>query len=174
MFFKNLETERLWLINISENDSAFILAQFSDDAVTRYLFDAEPLTSTEGADAIIRLYTQPEPRDQHRWILVRKSDGIKIGTCGFHFWDRDRGTVETGYDLREAYWGQGYMGEAMDRILAFAFDSMQVNKVNACIYGENARSLALARRLGFVFEGKIKIFRFRERDYPHRVYTLTG
>ena len=78
MFFNNIETERLFLKNISSDDRDFIFSEFSDDIVNRYLFDAEPLTDVEGADEIINFYTQQEPRLQNRWIIIRKSDGIKI------------------------------------------------------------------------------------------------
>ena len=101
MFFKNLETERLILKNIGSDDRDFVFSQFSDEVVTRYLFDAEPLTDIAGADEIITFYIQPEPRAQHRWILINKSDNIKIGTCGFHRWNSNEYKVEVGYDLKE-------------------------------------------------------------------------
>lgn len=50
MFFCNLETERLILKNIAQEDRNFIFSQFSDDVVNKYLFDAEPLTDIIGAD----------------------------------------------------------------------------------------------------------------------------
>jgi [ribosomal protein S5]-alanine N-acetyltransferase len=79
VLFKNIETERVILKNIDIDDREFIFSQFSDDVVNRYLFDAEPLEDIQGADEIINFYIQPEPRLQHRWIIMRKSDGTKIG-----------------------------------------------------------------------------------------------
>ncbi len=70
MFFNNIETERLILKNIDIEDRDFIYSQFSDKVVSRYLFDAEPLTDLQGADESVTSYIQPEPRLQHRWILV--------------------------------------------------------------------------------------------------------
>jgi [ribosomal protein S5]-alanine N-acetyltransferase len=84
MFFKQLETERLILKNIATDDREFIFSQFSDEAVNRYLFDAEPLTDISDAEEIISFYTQPEPRQWHRWVITRKEDNRKLGTCGFH------------------------------------------------------------------------------------------
>lgn len=84
MFYQDLETNRLQLKNISTDDRDFIFSQFSDEVVTRYLFDEEPLTDITGADAIIGDYLLPEPRSCHRWVIARKSDGRKLGTCGFH------------------------------------------------------------------------------------------
>jgi len=49
----------------------------------------QPVADMEGAKEIIDFYLQPEPRAQHRWILVTKKGGVKIGTCGFHAWDQN-------------------------------------------------------------------------------------
>ena len=82
--FKELETEWLWLKNICYEDVEFIFEQFSNDDINRYLYDAEPMKELFEAQELIDFYTVSEPRYQHRWILVRKSDGVKLGTCGFH------------------------------------------------------------------------------------------
>jgi [ribosomal protein S5]-alanine N-acetyltransferase len=103
MFFKELETDRLVLKNICSEDKDFILKQFSNDTVNQYLFDAESLNNLEEANELIDFYIQPEPRTQHRWILILKVNGIKIGTCGFHCWNKNNNSVEIGYDLQKQY-----------------------------------------------------------------------
>lgn len=172
MLFKDLETERLLLKSISEDDASFILKQFSNDKVNRYLFDAEPMKNIQEADEIIDFYMQPEPRLQHRWILVTKEEGIKIGTCGFHYWDRGSNACDIGYDLNEAYWGKGYMVEVMKEILLFAVEQMKLKRINACIYPENKSSLRLAEKLGFKYEGETQNLIFRGKEYQHWILTL--
>lgn len=171
MLFKELETDRLLLKNIAREDRDFIFCQFSDDVVNRYLFDAEPLTDLQGADEIITFYLQPEPRGQHRWIIVRKSDGMKMGTCGFHCWNPRDGKVDVGYDLKEEFWGNGYMQEAMKAIIAFAIDEMKIKEISACIYIDNQRSIRLAEKLGFVLSGSSYEV-FRGQKYLHHRYSL--
>ena len=70
MLFKNIETKRLILKNISTDDREFIFNQFSNDMVNRYLFDAEPLINIEDADELINFYIQPEPRLQKGILIV--------------------------------------------------------------------------------------------------------
>jgi ribosomal-protein-alanine N-acetyltransferase len=171
MLFRNIETERLSLKNIDLEDREFIFSQFSDEAVSRYLFDAEPLTDLRGADEIIAVYLQPEQRLQHRWIIVRKSDGKKMGTCGFHCWNQKAGKVEVGYDLKEEFWGKGYMQEAMKAIIAFAVEQMQIKEIIACVYIDNHRSIQLAENLGFVLSGTSYEI-FRGKEYLHNRYSL--
>lgn len=174
MFFQEIETERLLLKNISFDDRDFMLKEFSDDAVNRYLFDVEPLSNLEEADELINFYLQPEPRAQHRWIIILKNDDIKIGTCGFHCWYREQNCVDIGYDLQEAFWGQGIMTEALKSILSFSFEKMEVFQVNAHIYVENDKSIQLVQKLGFKFNGRTEICSFRGNEYLHNIYTLTN
>ncbi len=172
MFFQEMDTERLFLKNISVDDRDFIYQQFENVHVNKYLFDAEPLTDISGADEIIGFYTQPEPRLQHRWILVRKTDGLKLGTCGFHCWDKANGCCDIGYDLFPDYWGNGYMTEALQKILGFARVDMGVKLIHACIYPDNLASIRLAEKNGFVFQGKMQDEVFRGERYPHKIFTL--
>lgn len=172
MFFHDLETERLYLKNISPNDRQFIYNHFSNDDVNMYLFDSEPLTDIEGADDIISLFTIPEPKQQHRWILIKKDDNEKIGTCGFHIWDTISKNCDVGYDLNSTYWGKGYMREAIKAIILFAKNEMKIEHINACIYPDNLRSISLAEKCGFVFKGQTKDEIFRGVKYNHNILTL--
>lgn len=171
LFFKNLETDRLYLKNIDTTDREFIFSHFSNNVVNRYLYDAEPLTDIEGADEIIEFYIKPEPRNQCRWIIIRKLDNKRLGTCGFHCWDKKLGRVEIGYDLNEEFWGNGYMYEAIKEIINFAKNQMNIIKIDACISKENHKSIKLVEKLGFVLSDTSVIV-FREVKYPHNIYSL--
>ncbi|HBN83935.1 MAG TPA: N-acetyltransferase [Clostridiales bacterium] len=171
MIYKNLEANRLTLKCISQDDREFIYRHFSDDCVNEFLFDAEPIQTMEQADEIIRFYTDPVPAFWHRWIIIRKEDGVKIGTCGFHRWDQNKDTVEIGYDMSPEYWGKGYAIEAVGRLIEFTKDVLGVKKVHAHIYIQNDRSVNLVKHLGFKPTGK-KNEIFRGKPYLHHIYTL--
>ncbi len=172
MFYNNIETGRLLLKNIDNGDREFIFSQFSEDDINKYLFDAEPLTDISGADEIIEFYLKPEPRPQHRWIIMRKADGVKMGTCGFHCWSIKDSKVEIGYDLKKEFWGNGYMYEALNGIIEFAKCSMDIKQINACVYTENHKSVSLAEKAGFVLTGS-KYELFRGKNYLHSIYSLS-
>ena len=171
MVYQELETERMTLKNISAEDREFILSQFSNDDINHYLFDAEPIKSLEEADEIIGFYLQPEPRGHHRWILINKTGGGKMGTCGFHGFNQKEYSIEMGYDLQKEFWGKGYMVEALEAIIMFAKESMKIKAIHACIYIRNEKSIKLVRKLDFVLTGT-RNETFRGKDYLHNVYTL--
>jgi [ribosomal protein S5]-alanine N-acetyltransferase len=171
MFYQELETERLTLKNISSADREFIFAQFSNEKVNEYLYDEELLTDISRADEIIDFFTQPEPRAHHRWIIIRKSDQVKIGTCGFHFFDGNKYNAEIAYDLNDSFWGKGYAREALGEMISFATNNMKIKQIYACIYPKNERSIKLVEHLGFKKTGEKKLI-FRNQEYLHYIYTL--
>ena len=58
-----------------------------------------------------------------------------------------------GYHIGAPYARQGYMSEAIQLMLGYAFGSLRLHRVEANIQPGNVASLALVRRAGFVREG---------------------
>lgn len=171
--FTGLETKRLYLKCIGYEDTDFMFRQFSDESVTRYLYDEEPFTSIDEAKGLIDFYLAPEPRNQHRWIITLKDGDAKIGTCGFHCWSRETDEAEIGYDISDGYRNMGYASEALSAILEFAGTNMNLRKISAHIYPENTASVKTAEKAGFVRSGETYIEVFRGEEYVHDIYVLT-
>lgn len=170
--FKELETKRLRLKNIGYEDADFVYKEFSTDEVNNYLYDAEPISSTAEAKQLIEFYTQEEPRNQHRWIIIMKDTNEKIGTCGFHCWDRMNGIVEIGYDLQPDYWRKGYTSEALEEIIKFAKNEMNVISIIAHIAERNIASIQSVIKLGFYKTNDTYFEEFHEKRYLHYIYQL--
>ncbi len=168
----DIVTDRLILKSISAEDREFIYSQFSDPEVTKYLYDEEPLADMLGADEIIETYVQSKSVGTSRWILVRKSDQAKMGTCGFHCWNPSDNKIDIGYDMKEAFWGNGYMQEAVRALVKVVIEELKVNQINAHIYAENDKSVKLAERLGFDYGGHEYFCTFRGKEYLHKIYSL--
>lgn len=171
MLFTDLETEKLLLKNISISDAEFMFEQFSNDFINRYLYDYDPLGSIEEAIDLIKFYTIPEPRNQHRWVLILKDGNIRIGTIGYHAWDLEAKRAEIGYDLKEEFNGKGYMNEAFNAALNFGLDRMKIEVLSAVIYVENLPSIRLVEKNGFRPAGT-RIETFHGKEYLHHLYQL--
>ncbi len=169
--FTNIETNRLLLRSVDHSDREFIFAEFQNDFINRYLYDAEPMTDLSQADELIDFYTMVEPRRQNRWVLVDKATNTKLGTCGFHLWEPDSKEVEIGFELTEQHNGKGYMREAAEAIIEFARREMKVERINAIVYVENQKCIKLLERLGFLKVGEVATV-FRGQAYLHYVYAL--
>jgi ribosomal-protein-alanine N-acetyltransferase len=156
--FPEIETENLILREILPDDAEAIFRIFSDDEVTRY-YDLSTYTTIEQAYELIDFFDESfELERAIRWGITRKSDGLLVGTCGYVWLRTYRG--EIGYELARPYWRQGIMTEAVDAIVDFGFRELGLNRIEALTMVDNAASVALLRKVGFVQEGIL-----RQHDY---------
>ncbi len=166
----NIETERMLLKCVDQSDREFIFEEFQNDFINKYLFDAEPMTNIEQADELIEFYNMKEPRNQNRWVLIN-NENIKMGTCGFHLWDRKKNKVEIGFELMQQYNGKGYMAEAIGAIIQFAQIKMKVNKIIAIVFIDNRKCKRLLEKFG-IKKVDQEEYKFRGNIYLHDIYEL--
>jgi ribosomal-protein-alanine N-acetyltransferase len=94
---------------------------------------------------------------QLRFYLQRRdnaTDNRIIGHLGFS--NIVRGAFQSchlGYALDHEAQGQGYMYEALQEAIRFAFDQIRLHRIEANIMPANRRSRRLVQRLGFAEEG---------------------
>lgn len=172
--FPNLETDRLLLRNVNNEDVDFIFRLFSDERVCEFLYDEELFVSRNDAIEFVEWNKDPEEKGFNRWVLVKKgTKPEQIGTCGYDYWDRVNNIAEIGYDLWYEYWGQGYMKEALISAIESGFNHMNLNRINAYVALDNVNSIKLLEKLGFVNEG---VYRdkhlFRGNYYDHYSFSL--
>jgi ribosomal-protein-alanine N-acetyltransferase len=87
-------------------------------------------------------------------LACRRDDGAIVGY--FNLSEIIRGPLQSaflGYSGVAAYSGQGYMTESLTLVLRRSFVELGLHRVEANIQPGNERSIALARRCGFVREG---------------------
>lgn len=58
-----------------------------------------------------------------------------------------------GYHLFSGYTGRGFMTEAVDVVLRYAFDELKLHRVEANVQPDNKPSIAVLKRNGFAKEG---------------------
>lgn len=93
------------------------------------------------------------------WAVVEKASGKAVGAVGLHKDDKRDfdGARMLGFMLNQSYWGRGYMTEAAERALEFAFDDMGLAIVSACYFPGNHRSRRVIEKLGLRHEGVLRM-----------------
>ena len=171
--FSPLETSRLHLRPLSQSDVEFVYRHFSNPEINRYLLDEAPVNSVEQAQEIVDFFMLPTATTYTRWVLVTKADSQPIGTCGFHKCDKRNRRSEIGYDLTPSAWGQGYMSEALTAMLEYGFTHLNLNRIEALVYTENAASLKLLEKLKFQKEGLLRDYFYQNDEfYDHWLLSL--
>jgi len=79
-----------------------------------------------------------------------------IGYVGFWKWVREHFRAEVGFALLPAYWGKGIMYEALDAIIKFGFEKMNLHRIEADVNPDNIPSIKLLEKLNFKQEAYYK------------------
>lgn len=83
-------------------------------------------------------------------------DGNIAGTLSIFGIDSDIGRGEVGYWLGADYEGRGIITWSCRALVSYAFDTLELNRIVIRCQPENARSSAIAKRLGFSYEGRLR------------------
>lgn len=93
------------------------------------------------------------------WALIEKASGRVVGSLGLHKDEkRDNAKIRMiGYALGRAWWGRGYMTEAVKRVLAHLFEEEGLMMVTVYHYSFNQRSRRVIEKCGFQCEGTLRM-----------------
>ncbi|MEZ4864496.1 MAG: GNAT family protein [Caldilineaceae bacterium] len=151
-----LHTVRLRLRPFTEADTDTIYALMSNATVLRY-WDAPPWRERTQADRFIaRCQQMAQEGSGVRLAIERTVDGVFIGWCTLMKWDPAYRSAMIGYCLAEKAWGQGFATEAADAMLQWAFDTLDLNRVQSGADTRNRASERVLEKLGFVREGTLR------------------
>ncbi|WP_172369465.1 GNAT family N-acetyltransferase [Sporosarcina jiandibaonis] len=167
--FPVLETERLVLREIINEDANAIFYNFTNDDVIQY-YGTEKFNGIEEAKKIIEIFAinYVEKRGI-RWGIQRKDDQKIIGTIGFHAWFQKHKRAEIGYEIHPDYWRKGYTHEALLEIISYGFEEMELTRIGAVVFTENEASNKLLTKIGFQNEGLLKNYMY-QNGKPHDTY----
>lgn len=137
-----LETDRLILRKCMESDYKDSYKYCCSDPELCRLQDFEVHKSDEVTK---RSFKEKEERYKidnsfYEWAIVRKEDNQFMGEIALVQYDEKYNAIQLGYHLGKAFRGRGYMQEALERILKFAFEELDLNQVYALILSDNYSS----------------------------------
>lgn len=168
--FPVIKTPRLLLRQITRDDGGAMFAYFSKDEVTQY-YDLASFTELEQAEKLIDAFQQRyEQQAGIRWGITLHSNPERlIGSIGYHNWQKEHFKAEVGYELTPEYWRQGIMTEAMNPVLQYGFDHLELNRIEAFIDPHNISSRRLLEKSGLAEEGLLRDYFFEKGQFVDAV-----
>ena len=151
-----IHTQRLVLRKIIESDIPALYKMCSNPNVAK-LVTWEPHKSIEETRAFYNFvkfsYVQRVPR----FGFALKEDPTEIIGEATAFWSSKRDKIiELGVMLNESYWGKGYMVEALEAVIDYAWKNMNIVRIQARCKTENTQSFKMLTKLGMHHEGCLK------------------
>ena len=151
-----LDTPRLLVRPFRATDADDLYALHTDRTVLRY-WDSPPWTDRARANAFLATCRDIAAEDDGaRVAVVRRADGAFIGWCSVTKWNPTHRTASLGYCFAQESWGQGYATEAANALLDWAFETLDLHRVQAETDTRNLASARVLEKLGFVREGTLR------------------
>ncbi len=151
-----LNTPRLRLRAIKENDLKDLYQVFSDDEVTYFLPYITWADMLAAHSWYARVLEGAAACNSMQLVMEDRADGKVIGTIILFRFDQECARAEIGYALNRQYWHSGYMREALQTLLPYAFQELGMHRIEAEVDIRNAPSAKLLRNLGFKEEGLMR------------------
>ncbi|WP_428608146.1 GNAT family N-acetyltransferase [Sedimenticola sp.] len=147
---ERLETERLVLRTFEEEDWRDLHAYYSDPVCTQFTV-GQPLTEGGTWRILASMIGHWQIRGYGPYAVVERASGRVVGPVGL-WYPVDWPEPEIKWALARQYWGQGFALEAARAVREMAGEVLPAIKLISFIQAENSASIALAKRLGAVFE----------------------
>ena len=151
-----LTTPTLTLRAARMNDARDMSEYSRDPLVARHvLWEAHTsIWQTRGyLRYLLRQYRAGQPGT---FVIEHTQEKKVIGTIGLMWILQENRSAEIGYSLSRQYWNRGLMSEAVVAILAFCFDTLRLNRVEAQHELDNPASGAVMRHAGMRQEGVLR------------------
>ena len=160
--FPNLETERLLLRRVNENDANEIFALRSNPETMKYI--PRPLVKSidDALEHITMIDAKIESNEGINWAITYKDNPKLIGIIGHYRIKPEHFRAEVGYMLLPEYNGKGIISEAIKEVVNYGFNAMKLHSIEAIIDPENFGSERVLQKCGFVKEAHLKENEFYE------------
>jgi [ribosomal protein S5]-alanine N-acetyltransferase len=154
--FHSLSTARLVLRELRPSDASELFIMRSDPQVMEHIGRPRAATLADAEKLIETIAEDQRNDDGITWAITLKESDNLIGTIGYYRLKKAHFRGEVGYSLMSDHWRKGYMGEALEAVVACGFEQLGFHSIEAVTDPRNIASNTLLERHGFVREGLFK------------------
>lgn len=154
---KRIETARLILRPFALEDAEAMYHNWaSDPEVTKFL-SWPAYRSVDTAHEILGIWTkQYSDNTFYQWAIELKEIGQPIGSISVVNHDDRVDMAEIGFCIGKPWWGRGIMTEAMKAVMAYLFEEVGAQRIEAGHDPNNPASGAVQRKCGLRYEGTFR------------------
>ena len=139
---------------LTEDEYKDYLICYNDEYVKPFLpDDCIPNSIYEAEKEVNYLLNNFAAKRGIYWIIAEEKTSKMIGSVNIHSIDHYNKKAEIAYEIRHDYWGRGITFAACKKVLGYAFDEVNLNKIEGTTIVENKASMCLLQKLGFALEG---------------------
>ena len=148
--FPILITEQLKLRCLAITDEQEIFALRTDPEINKYLNRPSSHSLDDARNFINKVNENIDKNDSLYWAITLTGSDILIGTICLFGFIYESAECEIGYELSPSFQGRGIMTEAAEKVVDYAFHTLKVQKMEACLHRDNQPSIKLLEKLEFI------------------------
>ena len=150
---KKIKTERLTLEKFDKNDSQEVYNNYGKDKKIRKYISWIPYDTLENTEKFIAFNLKEyESNPKHYSWKILLDDTI-IGSIAIFNVADENDSGELGYSLGSKWWSKGYITEACNAVVDYAFDDICFNRIYASCHKDNIASEKVMKKIGMQYEG---------------------
>ena len=170
MNFEIIETKRLILKGLSPDEMNYIFKNCSKDEIKRILGHRSEEAYQKEESKYNNGYSSYN-RSFNLFLMTDKTSNTIIGRCGIHNWNAEHRRAEIGYVMEdERYKRKGLMTEALEAVIEYGFNEMNLNRIEALVGIGNVASLRLMEKFNFIKEGLLRQHHYAADKYEDSVF----
>ncbi len=152
-----LKTERLVLRPLRASDLDDLFEYTQDEETARYVTWNANQTIEQAEQFLNYVLSNYDQGKEAPWAIVWKETGKMIGTIDFiHLLLDDNKQTELGYALSRQFWGKGIVTEAVARVMAYGFEELKLERIQARCMKPNIGSARVMEKVGMTYEGTLR------------------
>jgi RimJ/RimL family protein N-acetyltransferase len=148
-----------------KSDISTILQFLNDPEVKRLMNPGIPYPITV-EDEEKWLASNSSLKETYSFAIETLEDGKYIGGCGINEINWKNSWATIGIFIGDKnYWGRGYGTDAIDTLVKFIFEQLNINKIKLEVFSFNERAINSYKKVGFKVEGVLREELFRDGKY---------
>lgn len=147
--FPVIRTSRLELRPLEHKNAEQVLFLRSDEEVNQFIQRKKPVSIGDALEFIDKIQAEYKKKESVSWAIHLQDKPMMVGSICLWNFSSDRKTAEVGYDLHPSQQNQGIMTEALQAILRFGFQQLELHTIKAYTHHANENSKKLLVKNGF-------------------------
>ncbi len=137
--------EKINLLPLEKEDMPFVMKWVNNEGISYYNGARFPVSLHEQNT----WYEKTQNDKSKKKLIICNKEGVKAGMVSLFNIDLRNQNAEAGIYIDTAYQGKGYAKEALNIIVKFGFNELNMHKIYATILDFNMNSIKLFEAVGF-------------------------
>jgi ribosomal-protein-alanine N-acetyltransferase len=173
-----IKTKRLVLREVKKSDVKALFEDMNNIKISSCLLGVpHPFELNDAKEWVkhCKKIAKQKSRTEYIFAITFKNEDKMIGEIILSDIDHDQKKTELAYWLSESHWKKGIISEAIKSVIDFAFNSLNLNRIEISAFVENKASNNLAKKLGFKYEGtkrEVSIPESTKKIHDDNIYSL--